>query len=67
MWAVADLSNHCVYIFDREDQLVRKFGCKGSGNGQFDHPVAVGFGSDDHLHKCGTSRLLITSGVIWTL
>ena len=26
MWAVADWSNHCVYVFDGHDQLVRKFG-----------------------------------------
>ena len=50
MWAVADCSNHCVYIFDGEDQLVRKFGCKGSGNGQFNHPTGVAFDSDNHLY-----------------
>ena len=26
MWAVADHSNHCVYIFDSQDQVVTKFG-----------------------------------------
>ena len=26
MWAVSDHFNHCVYIFDSQDQLVRKFG-----------------------------------------
>ena len=50
MWAVADLSNHCVYIFDGEDQLIRKFGSKGSSIGQFDYPVGVGFSSNDHLY-----------------
>ena len=29
MWAVADYSNHCVCIFDGEDQSVSKFGSKG--------------------------------------
>ena len=50
MWAVADLSNHCVHIFNGEDQLVRKFGSHGSGNGQFDGPAGVAFDSDDHLY-----------------
>ena len=49
MWAVADWSKHCVYIFDGEDQLVKKFGSYGSGNGQFYGPAGVAFDSDDHL------------------
>ena len=32
LWAVADYSNHRVYIFDDKDQLVRKFGSNGSNN-----------------------------------
>ena len=50
MWAVADYSIHCVYIFDGEDQLVRKFGSHGSDNGQFDCPEGVAFDNDDHLY-----------------
>ena len=50
MWAVADVSNYCVYIFDDEDQLVRKFGSYGSGNGQFSYPAGVAFGSDNRLY-----------------
>ena len=50
MWAVADYSKYCVYIFDGEDQLVRKFGNCGSGNGQFNGPIGVAFDSDDHLY-----------------
>ena len=50
MWAVTDISNHYVYIFDGEDQLVRKFGSYGSGNGQFSYPAGVAFDSDDHLY-----------------
>ena len=41
MWAVADASNHCVHIFDAEDRLVRKIGCKGCGIGQFNWPEGV--------------------------
>ena len=50
MWAIADSSNNCVYIFNGEDQLVRKFGSSGSGNGQFNVPAGVEFDSDDHLY-----------------
>ena len=50
MWAIADHTKDCVYIFDGEDQLVRKFGSHGSGNGQFSIPEGVAFDSDDHLY-----------------
>ena len=50
MWAVTDYYCHCVYIFDGEDQLIRKFGCKGSGNGQYNGPEGVAFDSDNHLY-----------------
>ena len=56
MWAVADWSNHCVYIFNGEDQLVRKFGSDGSGNGKFDGPAGVAFDSDDHLYVADFSN-----------
>ena len=49
LWAVADYSNHCVYIFDDKDQLVRKFGSNGSNNGQFSNPHGVAFDSHNHL------------------
>ena len=59
MWAVADIANHCVYVFNGEDQLVRKFGSSGSGNGQFSYPAGVAFDSDDHLYvaDCGNHRV----------
>ena len=50
LWAVADYSNHCVYIFDDKDQLVRKFGSNGSNNGQFSYPIGVTFDSHNHLY-----------------
>ena len=50
MWAVADYSNHCVCIFDGDDQLVRKFGSKGVNDGQFNHPAGVAFDDDHHLY-----------------
>ena len=50
LWAVTDWSNNCVYIFDDKDQLVRKFGSKGSNNGQFSGPCGVAFDSHNHLY-----------------
>ena len=52
MWAVADSTNHCVWIFDREDQLVRKFGGKGTGNGEFSDlsPLGIAFDAKNHLY-----------------
>ena len=50
LWAVADNSIHCVYIFDDKDQLVRKFGSNGSNNGQFSGPHGVTFDSHNHLY-----------------
>ena len=50
LWAVADQSNHCVYIFDHNDQFVRKFGSNGRNNGQFRIPVGVAFDSHNYLY-----------------
>ena len=50
MWAVTDAYNHCVWIFDREDQLVRKFGIYGNGNGKFSNPLGVAFDANNHLY-----------------
>ena len=50
MWAVADASNHCVWIFDREDQLVRKFGSYGTSNGKFSSPLGVAFDANNDLY-----------------
>ena len=50
LWAVADCSNHCVYIFNDKDQLVRKFGGNGSNNGQFINLRGVAFDSHNHLY-----------------
>ena len=50
MWAVTDDTNHCVWIFDREDQLVRKFGSYGTDNGKFNYPYGVAFDVNNHLY-----------------
>ena len=40
LWAVADNSNHCVYLFNSKNQLVRKIGQAGARKGQFQSPEA---------------------------
>ena len=57
--AVADNSNHCVYIFDDKDKLVRKFGSNGSNNSQFSYPRGVTFDSYNHLYvvDCNNHRI----------
>ena len=50
LWAVVDHLNHCVYMFNDKDQLVRKFGSNGSNNGQFSYPIGVAFDSHNHLY-----------------
>jgi len=47
MWAVADNTKHCVYIFDEQDELIRMVGNHGYGNGQFYRPEGVKFDSND--------------------
>ena len=50
MWAIADFSNHCVYTFDSQDQVVKSFGTHGNGNGQFIFPTGVAFDDENHLY-----------------
>ncbi|XP_065919076.1 E3 ubiquitin-protein ligase TRIM71-like [Dysidea avara] len=50
MWAVTNFSDHCVYIFDHQDQLIKTFGTNGGFSGQFEYPVGVSFDGDNHLH-----------------
>ena len=50
MWVVTDYSNHCVWIFDKEDQLVRKFGSGGTGNGEFCSPHGIVFHANSYLY-----------------
>ena len=50
LWAVADNTKHCVYIFDGQDQMINEVGNHGSGNGQLDRPEGVTFDSNNHLY-----------------
>ncbi|XP_065882502.1 E3 ubiquitin-protein ligase TRIM71-like [Dysidea avara] len=48
--AVADNTNHCVYVFDGQDNLIKKIGSHGSGIGQFNDPCGITFDCNDHLY-----------------
>ena len=50
IWAVANNTKHCVYIFDGQEQLIRKVGSQGSGSGQLDGPKGIAFDSSNHLY-----------------
>lgn len=50
LWAVADNSNHCVYLFNSKDQLVRKIGKAGTRKGQFQSPRGITFDNTNHLY-----------------
>ena len=51
MWAVIESSNHsCMWIFDREDKLVKKFGGNGTGSGKFNSPYGVIFDASNDLY-----------------
>ena len=50
MWAVADNSNNCVWIFNSKDELIDKFGSKGTGNGEFNWPLGIAFDAKNYLY-----------------
>ena len=56
MYAIGDCVDHCVWIFDRQDQLIRKFGSQGTGNGQFTCPHGVAFDNNNHLYVTESSN-----------
>ena len=49
MIAVVDAERHCVLIFDKEGNFVRKLGCYGNNVGQFNRPCYVTFINDDEI------------------
>ena len=50
IWAVADQSNDHIYIFDGQDQLVRKFGSRGKCDGQFNFLAGLAFDVNNNLY-----------------
>lgn len=50
IWAVVDQSNDCIYIYDGQDQLIRKFGSKGNCDGQFNFPAGLAFDVNNNIY-----------------
>ena len=71
MWAVADNANHYVYIFNSRDQLVKKFGSKGKGHGQFNLPMGIAFDIDNYLYVVDANNHRVQKfnacGSVWQL
>ena len=47
--AVAEYKRHCVLIYDKEGNFVRKLGCYGKNPGQFNIPSGVTYLTDDEI------------------
>ena len=47
---VADTHNHCVQVFTAGGEILRKFGKKGSGNGELDYPICISIDSDNVVY-----------------
>ena len=47
--AVVDKKGHCILIFDEKERFVRKLGCHGNNDGQFNGPADVTFLNDDEI------------------
>jgi len=46
---VTDYHGHCVYVFDKNGNCLRKLGGKGKNSGQFANPSSVSFVNDNEI------------------
>jgi len=46
---VTDYNGHCVYVFDKNGNCLRKLGGKGANRGQFTNPSGVSFVNDNEI------------------
>ena len=46
---VTDNSGHCVYVFDKNGDCLRKTGGKGSNTGEFQYPNGISFLNDNEI------------------
>ena len=56
VWGVADNSNHCIYIFDARDRLIRRYGSHGKDRGQLNSPHGITFDEDNNLYVADSSN-----------
>ena len=63
---VSDAANHCIYVFDVDFRLLRRFGRRGSRNRQFKSPrhLAIAANNDffvsDYGNHCVKARAMFT-------
>ena len=50
IWATTDTSKHCVYVFNQQDRVMRKFGTGGSQSGQFNRPYKIAFDGGNQIY-----------------
>ncbi|XP_065908814.1 tripartite motif-containing protein 2-like [Dysidea avara] len=56
LWAVADHTNYCVYIYDGQDQLLRRFGTRGNKIDQFSSLYGITFDTDKNLYMADYTK-----------
>ena len=56
MWAVTDTSKHCIYVFDKQDNLAFKIGSRGNTNGRFHSPYGIAFDADNSIYVADSSN-----------
>ena len=66
---VTDNFGHCVYVFDKDGNCLRKTGGEGSNTGQFQYPHGISFFNDNEvliadLGNCRIQRLNIQTGTV---
>ena len=54
---VAECSNHCIIVYDKEGKKVRSFGSLGTKEGQFTCPRGVAVTNDGHILVTDEHRL----------
>ena len=47
--AVTDWNGHCILIFNKEGEYLRKFGCNGENIGKLNRPSGLTYLDDDHI------------------
>ncbi|XP_065918617.1 E3 ubiquitin-protein ligase TRIM71-like isoform X2 [Dysidea avara] len=50
IWAITDYSNHCVHVFDGQDQLINSFGNRSNKTSQFINPHGIAFDESNHMY-----------------
>ena len=69
MMVLTDNLGHCVYVFDKNGNCLRKIKSEGSNTGQFQHPDRISFLNDNEVliadyGNCRIQRLNIQTGTV---